>query len=783
MNQMKIKTISNRSVKVFGNAKDGLYNLEFHETSIPGRFQEICSFADINRKRFFTDDANLRRTVKVRKIEDHFGRGEEWGLVSCLSQPRVEIKTTARIYDNVDGVLLETAVVNRSRSRVIEVGRISPFFIRSKGFPCLDLGGDFEDYKILVDSGSMLRLLVRNLSYDPLKRRYERELGNTAFQDWVEADNQHRSMGICAFFNPKTKNAFIVSFLTFNRARSEIKTEYDPGLVQSVSCESNFVDYELQPGQEIKSELLWISYVHDPLVGLETYAAAVKKFNRIKIKKAPVGWCSWYPKGYREKITEQKILNNARVISKHFSGFGIKWIQIDYGWNANKTPGEWLKASKDFPHGLKWLGRELQKLGFEMGLWYCPGLVTEHSAVFRKHPGWMLHDRQGSPALRHLDEWGWKPGGKTYDLDPTSPPVRNYLKKVFQQGIFWGSTFFKNDFLEQTSRTFVEHYDKKVVKGYETYRSLLKIIRKTVGPKVFLLGCSNLTNASLGLVDANRVTPDVGVSKGRLTEHFRSVYTTVCANWFLNGNFWINDPDVLVFEGSTLPEARIRATLIALSGGSIMLGDDMTKLVKNKKLMDIYKVCLPLYGRTGRPIDLFERDYPRIIDLPVNKNFGKWHLTAVFNLEEKKEKIVVDFAKLGLTGGDEYLVWEFWGNEFLGRHRSQIAIELAKTSVKLLLIKKVPDKPDVLSTDMHLTQGGVELKNLKWSESLKELSGTCCRPRGEKGHIFIYTPGGYRIKKACVGNTCARIQPVTADIFKMRLGFTQNQLFWKVSFV
>ena len=769
------------------NPKKGGWEIIFTKPEI--FLRSISSYAEINGDRIYTFSPWVENRCETNRGTDNLGPYQSLILHSRCEKLGIEIQTSINCYhQKKGGVLMNARVLNCSASSTIKVGRVGVFFIKSEKCTCLELGGNFNRYRIYIDSGSSLRALVRNLAYDPLVRRYEREMENTSYQDWVEGDNQHRSMGTCAIFNPETSRGLIISFITFEKSRCEIKTEYSEKKVESISGECEFAGYELEPGKKLNSEWLWLCGTQEPIRSLEEYGATVKEYNRLKIKDAPVGWCSWYPKGYRDNISEKKILANARAIKKHLAGFGIKWIQLDYGWFDRNIPGEYKKKNKNFPRGIAWLGRELRKLGFELGLWFCPSVVTEESSFFKKHPEALLHDKKGQPVPRHLSSWTWKPGGRTYDLDPTHPAAKKFLTRTFYRAVHkYRCSYFKNDFLEQVSRIFVEHRDKKIIKGLETYRKLLQIVRNAAGKEAFIYGCSNLSNGSLGLVDSTKTAPDIGVSKKssyafKPFGHLRTTFGTIGSRWYQNKLFWINDPDALVFEGSGLEEAKIRATVVEFCGGTFMLGDNMPELVKNKKFLNLYKICLPPYGKAARPIDLFENDhdYPGIWDLPVETTFGKWHVIALFNFDEDNRKICLDFCRLGLDARRKYLVWDFWKQKLLGQHSKKLEIEIQGVSTKLFLIKETPLMPDFLSTNLHLTQGAVEVYGVNWNEG--ELSGICRRPVGEKGSLFIYVPKNYTVKETWVGGK--KVEPIlfSGQVVKVPLEFRKKEIPWIIRF-
>ena len=258
-------------------------------------------------------------------------------------------------------------------------------------------------------------------------------------------------------------------------------------------------------------------------------------------------------------------------------------------------------------------------------------------------------------------------------------------------------------------------------------------------------------------------------------------FGTIASRWYQNKNFWVNDPDPLVFEGSDLEEAKIRATVVELCGGTLMLGDNMPKLVKNEGFLKLYKMCLPYYGKTARPVDLFENDYPGIWDLPVETAFGSWHVTAFFNFDEKNRRICLDFCKLGLDNRSKYLVWDFWKQKLLGQYSGNMETKVEGISTKIFLIKKTPLRPDLLSTDLHLIQGAVEVSGVSWNGK-NELSGVCRRPRGEKGSLFIYVPESYAVREIRVGKKTIKTIFVSRQVVKILLEFKGKEIYWVICF-
>ena len=168
-------------------------------------------------------------------------------------------------------------------------------------------------------------------------------------------------------------------------------------------------------------------------------------------------------------------------------------------------------------------------------------------------------------------------------------------------------------------------------------------------------------------------------------------------------------------------------------------GDRMTDL--DVPRLEILRKVFPSYGEAARPIDLFERDRPEIFAMTVKKKFGEWLVLGVFNADEKApaEK-VISLDRLGLDSGKTCVAFDFWKQKFFGEVRGQFSVRLEPASVVLLAIHEKRGVPQLISTDRHVTQGGVELESLQWNVSLNTLSGVSLGPIGSEHNVYLYLP-------------------------------------------
>jgi hypothetical protein len=195
-----------------------------------------------------------------------------------------------------------------------------------------------------------------------------------------------------------------------------------------------------------------------------------------------------------------------------------------------------------------------------------------------------------------------------------------------------------------------------------------------------------------------------------------------------------------------LAEAQLRATVFGINGSPVMLGDDIDRIGEER--LSLIRRQFPRLPGCARPVDLFEAaepDYAKIFDLPIETQWDKWHVLAVFNLDAHtiQKKIALD--RLGLDPHQSYAVWDFWDERFQGATTGSITVEVPPESAKLLRISINQNHPWLISTDMHLRQGQAEIEDCRWDEANSTLTIRAVRPSGEQGSIFVRAPAGWAV--------------------------------------
>lgn len=565
--------------------------------------------------------------------------------------------------------------------------------------------------------------------------------------DLLQPKHEHTAHGAMVVTDAEAGWAASCSFVTFRTATvTNQVTTGDAGLPEALAAVCDYPNgYLLAPGATLKSEVVEISIYDEPHAALEAWADTVMAVNHFEPPKfCPSGWNSWYC--YRLTITEDLILEHARFIKEHWDGLGLENIQIDHGWQDRDIIGNWV-ANKRFPHGLPWLSDQLKHMGFSLGLWTAVTGVSEFAPLYQEHPEALIQGADGKPLVTG-DYWFWEPHGKTFTADPTSPTGLADFRKVGEDLKSYGCAYNKNDFQGDLLTTAGQLYDKTLTRGAPVYIKGMEEFAKGKGPQMAYHACNAPLNIVAGMADVAWVHGDIGNPGGRW-DWLRGFVRDFSCRYHVSGKFYWSDPDYLQVGQGTMEEARVRMAICALGGGPAFLSDRLPELPAER--LALIPKCLPSYKRCATPVDLFERDdYPHLWDLPVATKWGQWHVLAVFNLDEKPGSVVLNLGQLGLEHDKDYLLYDFFSEKLLGEVKGlgtldlMVKVPLPATDVRVLKVVEKQARPFVLSTDMHLTQGGVELPEVSWDEKTLTLSGVATRSPGMKGKVLVYVPEGYR---------------------------------------
>ena len=600
-------------------------------------------------------------------------------------------------------------------------------------------------------------------------------------------------------YDRRAHAAFLVGFLTSERWLGRIEMEtHETGAVSHWRLGFDGADVLLKPHQEILLEEAVFMAGPDPWRLLETYADVVRDLHSPEIPDMPpVSWCSWYP--YRLGVSEDRILENARIAAERLKPLGLRIMEVDLGWEKGHLPCAFEENDR-FSHGLKWLSEELGKLGFDLGAWKAPYSISEHDPLAREHPEWLIQGENGEPVSQ--GEWYWAPHGRVFILDLTHPGARQWLKDRIRSLAERGVRYFKADFIGCVASPAAKNrHDRTIAAGGGTEAARLgaRIIREAL-PEALLLNCGGPEMPGAGQWPLLYACNDTG-NTGFLSHVFQKEnYLSLACHLFKNNRWGVIQSSCLcVGLPGPLEEARLRATAAFLSGGQVDISDTLTTLPEDR--WDVLTATLPPIGVTAKPVDLFDPVYgPTDFDygatcreedgkdggglehppgsvwhLHLKTDWDEWDLVGVFSFdasgaaeEPQLNRFLIPLSMLGLETGTPLWGYEFWSRQFLGAlpgrrtnaagythpgdfqdlasgdDPDHIDIAFFGPGVKLLCLRATRPYPWVLGASFHQSCG-IELRDVRWDEATLTLGGEIHRPVGESGRIII-TDTGKRIR-------------------------------------
>lgn len=588
-----------------------------------------------------------------------------------------------------------------------------------------------------------LRFLSKQVWYNP-DTPYPREPGHIASDMFgVLGDRRHRT-GILA------------GFLSQREHFGSLETWLDDPLYPALRMWANGDQAHLLPGEEVSTDWACLQFVDldapDPLGPYLAAAAREHGLPESSRESPAAGWCSWYH--FYQDISPGKIranLQSAEELREAAPGpfrpaVPLDLIQIDDGFQAQV--GDWFEFSPAFPEGVAPLAADIRAAGFTPGLWLAPFILHSRSRIKRNHPEWLLRNWLGRPVKA-----GFIWNSFTNALDLTHPGALAYACDAARAAAHeWGYPYLKLDFLYAAALR--GRYRDRTKTRAQVLRGGLEAVRAAVGPDVTLLGCGVPPGCGIGVFDMMRVGADVAPRwrpEWNQRDFFfpgephmastRNALQNTLTRAALHRRWWINDPDCLLVRPDmalTEEEVHTLATVISLSGGSLLLSDNLPDLPPER--LEIVHRLLPLIGDAPRVIDWFDSPRPGRVRLDLNSSGQNWHLAALINWENRPAReIPFNVEDFHLPGGD-YLYRAFWsGQAGYLRDGNIILPEIPPHGVYLAALTPLQDKKKAhyVGSSLHISQG---LEMTEWNESGSKLEFQLERPGYAWGEVDLYLP-------------------------------------------
>jgi len=545
-------------------------------------------------------------------------------------------------------------------------------------------------------------------------------------------------------------------------------------------------------------------------------------------KESVTGWNSWW--AYSRGFTEIDHLNLLEVWEKkHMGDYGYRFIQIDDAYQGEKDKGRknskeargylggrpttWLDWKKDvFPSGLFGYTNSVNKAGLSPAIWM--GCFFSDEETVQKHPDWFVTDKEGNPIAA---PW------VSYILDATNPEVVEALIRPTFRGLKnAGVQYVKIDqlrhYLYDNLHNNLEWCKRKGITPAELIRAYMQVARDELGEDSFVLSCWGVLTEVIGIADGCRIGGD---GYGPITmQQYNS--------W--NGIVWRNDPDHCdVFpnkkaidvgnvkntekRNAVHKETILRPALASIAGAMLMLSDKPEVYENDQNLIGLRRSSPVLFSVPGQLYDFDERKtdwlkkhkrteiktgkFPSSMDgdqfgkvcsfwlNEFNKNNENWNVLHRINWPQgKKEKLkptTVKFTDLGLDASKEYIVFEFWKEKLLGVMKDEIHLgELEYQGLESLAIREKLERPQLISTNRHLSQGAAEIEMIRWEEN--HLKGRSHVIVDDEYVITLYVPNNYKFHSATVNGVSAKIIRKGHLLRIAYLPLETSSLSWDISF-
>ena len=806
---------SNDKVSIEFFKETGYYNVDYEykgqRTSLKNCYIAINYFENGKLVEFSSVGLKFRSIHKT--FCDTVGDCVRVVIILREKSALFDFKLELDIYEDAEFCLIKVADIKTRSEKPIKIHSISPLTIKNEnifltGMPNPTNFKNITFFKNGYQSWSANKILFssdKDIKGPPLLKFPKIIMDN---QDY-EIQGRYYSENITAITDLISKNSLIIGFVTFKDQLTRIVMDHngkqDLELLTAFGCLDGI---ELKGADTFQSETLFIGFKTNKLgyYGLIEYAKIVYQLKTLTPLEGKIltGWCSWYY--YFHDVSEKDLEENLDYFRGNRDDFPIDLFQLDDGYQENV--GDYLLLNEKFNRGLVPIFSRSKDMGFRGGIWTAPFFATKKSQLYKDHPDWFLRNTKGK--LIKVDfNWGnWE-----YSLDVSNEEVLNYIRELFENlkfGRFSKDTadlkepiitFFKIDFIYCVIPLNADFADKTKTRA-QIYYSAVKTIREAIGKDSYLLGCGAPIGPSVGLVDSMRIGTDTAPSWNFLNILYNkfnigvpsmrtAIYSTIYRS-FMHKYFWVNDPDCLMVRDTdtklTLDEIQTQLTIFGLSGGQVLISDNMSKISESSKANA--KLLLPPYNPKGFdpvPTDILYVKDPTIYMLETDEVVGKRYLVACcinWGNKQLEGKVKISDIIPNLSESEnKFYVFDFWNQNYLGEFTRDDDIYVGivgSHSCKYLSILSIDtrkydeSKPILLSSTIHISQGCREISDFEYMSEEKVLKITFNLPGRREGKIFLILPDNLNIKKCESCLSFQKLEWSSKNIWEVSLEFNDE---------
>jgi alpha galactosidase A-like protein/alpha galactosidase C-like protein/alpha-galactosidase-like protein len=502
------------------------------------------------------------------------------------------------------------------------------------------------------------------------------------------------------------------------------------------------------------------------IVSLCAVPAAQAENNGVGSRPA-MGWSSW--SFLRSDPTEASVEAQAKaMVSSGLRSVGYRYVNLDDFWYECPGPqgpnvdkyGRWVIDPAKFPskgslNGIEATANYVHSLGLKFGIYVTPGIskqaVAENTRI------------KGTPY--------------TADQIATTTPENNY-NCGGMVGIDYskpGAQAFINSWADQFARWHVDYVKIDGVGSFDIpdVEAWSNALRQT-GRRIHLelSNTLNINDAHVWRKYSNgwRTTGDIECycsgSSYPLTDwsNVESRFDAVAAWAPYGGPGAFNDYDSIEVgnganDGLTPDERQTQMSLWALGASPFILGTDLTHL-------DPYDRSL-LLNRAVISVDQDAIDAHRIVNTGTTQVFTKKEpsgdvVVGLFNIGSGPQVISTSVHRLGLAGGQEYLVHDLW-NGTLRETAGRISEEVPSHGVALLRVRAPVSGRSPAPLTSLSTSGPAQVQGSSTFTEKVSFTDEGVKPV-HRVHLTLSGPSGWTVtpKSATTSATVASGQRFTA---------------------
>ncbi len=471
----------------------------------------------------------------------------------------------------------------------------------------------------------------------------------------------------------------------------------------------------------------------------DKYSIKFSAMNRnTKYKLPPVGWMTWY--AVKFDACEEKVLTNAKWQAENLAEYGANTVWVDWEWYHKDMEGvrddgvnSLMCDPVKYPNGMKYVADKIKEMGMIPALWISNTNEPCTNEFIEKYPDIVL-----------VDDKTWC-GHYYYDF---SHP--DYLERFLPASVSnvhkWGYEVVKLDTIPISLSAHEKNHGNMYDPTLTTREAFIKMVEKTrevLGKDMYMLSCSGYSNSSVlwasHIFDAARIGADV------FNWHeYRNTIPQIMLFYPLHNIQLYNDTDNVVLreEFNDIEQAKTRTVMTSLLGLPMTFGDEFSAL--DDARINLIKRALPILD--VHPTDFSNAIYNNhdyIINLEIEKPWEEYNVSGVINMAGEEDSRILSLCEDFHLDDGEYLVFDYYHDKLLGKFTDKLPLDFLPYESRVLAFRKKLDRPQIVSTSRHITQGAAEIVDMKYEDD--KLTLTASLIKDDSYTVSIYVPCTYKI--------------------------------------